>query len=177
MRRLCLLIALCAPVLLHAQQSTNATPRDPLNFFVGHWQGTTQGQPGQGRGKRDYEFVLGGKFLQLKNSTVYPPQEKNPKGETHEDLGLYSHDKKRNKLVFRQFHVEGFVNQYVEQERAPDGKKFVFISEAIENIPDGWRARETYTILNENEYAEVFERAPPQKQSEIYSESRWKRVK
>jgi len=43
---------------------------------------------GQGEGERDWEFVLGGKSLQLKNKSVYPPQEKNLKGDVPEDLAL-----------------------------------------------------------------------------------------
>ena len=148
-----------------------------MNFLVGHWRGASQGEPGQGKGQRDYEFVLRGKFLQLKNKTIYPPQEKNPKGEVHEDLGFYSFDNKRKKLVFRQFHKEGFVNEYVEQEGSADGKTLILVSERIENIPDGWRARETYKFVNQDEYAEVFELAEPQKEFAMYSESHWKRVK
>ena len=97
-------------------------------------------------------------------------------GEVHEDFGLYSYDKKQKKFVFRQFHVEGFVNEFLEQDISPDGKTLVFVTNKIENIPDGWRARETYTIVNDNEYTEVFELAEPQKDFSIYSKSRWKRV-
>jgi len=78
--------------------------------------------------------------------------------------------------VFRQFHVEGFVNEYVEQQSAPDDKTLIFVADRIENIPGGWRARETYKIVNQNEYTEVFELAPPQKNFELYTQSHWKRV-
>lgn len=169
-------LILLLPVMAQAQESTAKSPWDPLKFFVGRWQGATQGEPGQGKGQREYEFVLGGKFLQVKNKIVYPPQEKNPKGETHEDLGLYSYDSRRKKLVLRQFHSEGFVNQYVEQGGATDGKTLLFISEGIENIPEGWGARETYKIVSQHEYTEVFELAPPQKEFSVYSESRGKRL-
>ncbi len=177
MHRLAFLVILFVPVVVKTQDSAAKSPWDSLKFFVGHWQGTSQGEPGQGKGERNYEFVLGGKFLQLKNKSVYPPQEKNPKGEVHEDLGLYSYDGQRKKFVLRQFHVEGFVNEYVEQERAADGKTLVFVTDRIENIPEGWRARETYKIVNQDEYTEVFELAPPQKEFELYAESHWKRVK
>ena len=100
----------------------------------------------------------------------------NPKGETHEDLGLFSYDSRRKRFIVRQFHVDGFVNQYVEQERAPGSKTLVFVSEGIENIPDGWRARETYMFLSDTEYTEVFELGPPKKEFTVYSESRWKRA-
>jgi hypothetical protein len=41
-----------------------------------------------------------------------PPQEKNPEGEVHGHSTMFSYDRARNSLVMRQFHVEGFVNQY-----------------------------------------------------------------
>jgi len=41
----------------------------------------------------------------------------------------------------------------------------VFTSEAIENIPAGWRARETYVVTGPDEFEEVFELAEPGKPS------------
>lgn len=158
-----------------AQEKTTAPdPWKPLQIFVGEWQTSSSGEPGNGTGERSYRFTLGNKFLEGRNTAVYPPQEKNPKGEKHEDVGLFSYDRNRKKLVLRQFHVEGFINQYVQQESA-DPKKIVFETEAIENIPAGWRARETYTIANENEILERFELAEPGKNFALYSETRMKR--
>jgi hypothetical protein len=65
--------------------------------------------------------------------------------------GFFSYDKTRKKLVLRQFHSEGFVNQYVS-ESASDGKSLVFVTEANENIPAGWRARETYRVIGPDEF-------------------------
>lgn len=56
-----------------------------------------------------------------------------------------------------------------------DGKTLEFITESIENIPNGWRAKETYKILNQNEFTETFELAAPGKVFEIYSENKFKR--
>jgi hypothetical protein len=52
----------------------------------------------------------------------------------------------------------------------------VFTSEAIDNIPAGYRARETYTLRGPNELEEVFELAEPGKDFTIYSRTRLKRV-
>jgi len=41
----------------------------------------------------------------------------------------------------------------------------VFVSEAIENIPSGYRARETYTILSDDQFMERFEIAQPVRSS------------
>ncbi|MGH8247883.1 MAG: hypothetical protein ACREUU_15795, partial [Gammaproteobacteria bacterium] len=61
----------------------------PLRPFVGEWESSTSGKPGAG------------------------------KVEVHEDWGVISYDRARRTFVFRQFHVEGFVNQYVLQEITP----------------------------------------------------------
>jgi hypothetical protein len=82
----------------------------------------------------------------------------------------------RKRLVLRQFHVEGFVNQYVEDGEST-AQKLVFTTEAIENIPAGWRARETYVIHGPNEFEEIFELAETGKPFETYSRARLKRVK
>jgi hypothetical protein len=95
----------------------------------------------------------------------------------HEDWGMMSFDKGRKKFVFRQFHIEGFVNQFVMSNAGADAKTIVFTSESIENIPAGFRARETYKMLGPNEFTEVFEIAEPGKEFEIYSEGHFKRKK
>ncbi len=77
--------------------------------------------------------------------------------------------------MLRQFHVEGFVNQYVMTSSSADGKTIVFTSESIENIPAGFRARETYKILGAEEFIEAFEIAEPGKDFELYSEGHFKR--
>lgn len=90
---------------------------------------------------------------------------------------MMSFDKSRKNFVLRQFHVEGFVNQYVMTSSSADGKTIVFTSESIENIPAGYRARETYKILGPDEFMEVFEIAEPGKDFEVYSEGHFKRKK
>jgi hypothetical protein len=52
----------------------------------------------------------------------------------------------------------------------------VLTTETIENIPAGWRARETYIVTGSNELEEVFELAEPGKTFELYSRSRLTRV-
>jgi len=169
-----LLVAAAAATF--GQTAPPADPWAPLKPLVGSWEGTASGEPGSGRVERDYQFVLNNRFLRARNKSVYPAQEKNPKGETHEDWGLFSYDRSRKKLVFRQFHVEGFVNTFVLERVSPDAKTLVFETESIENIPPGWRARETYTMVSEDELIEVFELAEPGKEFAMYSESRLKRA-
>src|ERR1700730_15804446 len=71
---------------------------EPFKYFVGNWEGTGKGQPGVSKMQREYKFVLNG-FLNAQNRSVYEPQAKNPKGEVHEDWGLFSFDKSRKQFV------------------------------------------------------------------------------
>jgi hypothetical protein len=162
----------CLPTLLFAQETKKADPLVRFSVLAGEWQGTGEGKPGVSAMEREYAFILNGKFLQVKNKSVYATQPNNPKGETHEDIGLISYDMRRKVYVFRQFHGEGFVNQYVLDTLLSDNKKFVFVTESIENIPPGWRAKEIYIMLSANEFEEIFELAEPGKDFEVYSKSR-----
>lgn len=167
---------LVAASFLMAQTDKKDDPWIPLRYFVGQWRGTSSGEPGNGTAERKYEFALRGRYLRVSNKSVYPPQEKNKNGETHEDAGYFSYDKARKTFMLRQFHVEGFVNTYAQQV-GPDLKQLVFVSEAIENIPAGWRARETYSIISEDEFVERFDLAEPGKDFQTYVESRFRRVR
>ena len=150
-------------------------PFAPIRALAGVWHGENDGQAGRGTCERTYQFELGGAVLAGRNRAVYPPQAKNAKGEVHQDVGYFSYDRTRKKLVLRQFHSEGFVNQYVGGP-APDGKTVVFETESIENIAPGWRARETYHFTGPDDIVEVFELAAPGKPFELYSEAKLHRV-
>jgi hypothetical protein len=154
-----------------------ADPLQSLVFLVGRWEGTSTGEPGSGTLQREYTRVLNSKFIQERNRSVYPPQDKNPKGETHEHFSVFSFDKARQRAVLRQFHTEGFVNQYVAETASAEAGRIVFTSEAIENIASGWRARETYTVIGPDEFEELFELAEPGRSFEVYSRARLKRVR
>jgi hypothetical protein len=170
-----LIVLLVACSLTPAQTPPKPDPFAPLRFLVGTWRGEQHGEPGPGTSERNYAFVLNGRFLQIKNTSTHPPQEKNKSGEIHQDVGMIGYDKARKKFVFRQFHVEGFVNTYV-QEETNDPNKLVFVSDSIENISIVWRARETYLLLNENEFIERFELAEPGKEFALYAEAHLKKV-
>lgn len=175
--RTLLLLLLFVPLVGGAQQSRQENPWLPFVFFIGSWKGTGSGEPGVSQVERQYRFVLNGKFIEVKHKSVYAPQPKNPKGETHEDLGFVSYDRRQKQHIFRQFHTEGFVIHYRLESPAKDNKQLVFQSESIENIPPGWRARETYRILNEDEFTETFELSEPGKEFAVYSENKFKRQK
>jgi len=174
------LLLITATALSGAAASAQDTKQDvwePLRSLVGKWEGTGEGKSGKSRVDTQFTFVLQGKFLEVRNKAVFDPPEGKSKGEVHEDWGIISYDGGRKKFVFRQFHVEGFVNQYVLDSLSADGKTIVFVSEAIENIPPGWRARVTYEIPSDGELRVIFDLAPPGKDFDKCAENRLKRKK
>jgi hypothetical protein len=165
-----------ATTVARAQAPATEDPWQPVRFMTGRWEGTSEGQPGRGKVTRTYEFVLNGRYLHERNTSVYPPPAPGQEGETHEHWTLLSYDKARRALVMRQFHQEGFVNQYVMAPRADPAAEVVFESEGFENLPSGWRARERYRVVSPDEFEETFELAGPGKPFEVYSRSRLRRA-
>lgn len=89
-----LLIA-ASPALGQSSPQSLAT----LDGLIGKWQGASDGQPGKGTVEREYTRILRSRFVQSQNRSVYPPQEKNPKGEEHLDTAVFRFDRQRNQVV------------------------------------------------------------------------------
>ena len=159
------------------QPNEKPDPWKPLRVFIGKWEGEVRGDPGHGKAEREYAFILNDRFIHVRNKSIYPAQEKNAKGETHEDIGFFSYDKGAKRLMLRQFHIEGFINQFALDTISEDDRTIVFVSSAIENIAPGWRARETYRILGADEFIETFAMAEPNHDFSTYSETRFRRKK
>lgn len=165
-----LFIILVIPSLLFGQNSKKDSSWLPFTPFIGNWAGEGSGESGTGKYERSYQYILNKNFIEIRNKSTYAPTDQNPKGEVHEDIGYFSYDKGLKKFKLRQFHVEGFVNEFVLESISSDGKTIVFTTVAIENIPKGWRARETYRLIGENEIVELFELAEPEKDFQLYSQ-------
>jgi len=140
-----------------------------MDRFLGPWRGEGQGQPGKRQVDRTSEPALGGRFLLTLDTSRCEPQPLNPKGETHQEVGWYSFHDEAASVVLRQFHGEGFVCQYVAPASALMGDVLAFNTVAIENIPPGWRARETFTFHRSDAFDELFELAESGKAFETYS--------
>lgn len=153
-----------------ASVEANETGLARLDFMLGEWRGSSRGQPGEGTIERVCARALNDRFIECRTTVTYPPQTANPKGEVHVDRAFFSYDKATGKLRLRQFHGEGFVNAYVERD------PLSFVTTEIENIPAGWRARETYERSTPNSWSERFELAAPGQDFTMYSASTLQRV-
>jgi hypothetical protein len=164
---LALAIAMVAAHTVIAQTD----PWANLRVLEGKWEGPTTGKPGKGISSREYRFEMNGKFLSQRNKVVWE------KAEIHEDFSYLSYDTRQKKIVWRQFHSEGFVHEYTLDSISADGKSLEFSSVRIENIPPGFRAKESYRMFSADEIESTFWLAEPGKDFEVYTETRLKRVK
>ena len=130
---------------------------EKFDFLIGKWKGTGAGF---GNNKSvihaEYNLIMGGKYIEIKHDSKFEPTETRPEGEHHVDWGIISYDKDRQKIVLRQFHVEGFVNQYILKEPLSNGSTFIFETEAIENLVGG-KARWTIKKTGEDEIETIFD--------------------
>lgn len=131
-----------------------------FEMLFGSWTGSVTGVAGEGRGTRSYELIMDGRFLLVRDRTEFSAQERNPEGEVHQDWGLISYDEHRELYVLRQFLIEGYVNQYTLTSPSAQNQ-LMFVTESIENLPEGWRARETLSFTDEDHFAEEFDLAEP----------------
>ena len=160
-----------------AMQVPAADRLAPVRPLLGDWDGTAEGQPGKGTVRRSYTLVLGDRFVHERNVTTYPAQAANPKGEVHEHWSLLDFDRQRDTIVLRQFHQEGFVNEYRLDPSASTPARLVFESVRFDNLDPAWRARETYELQGPDAFTETFELAQPGKPFAVYSRSRFTRRK
>ena len=123
-----------------------------LRSMVGVWKGV--GEPGHSRVEQGYELILQDKFLHVRTKSI-------TETDTHEDWEILSYDSIRRKVVLRQFVSEGFINRFLLDQLRNDGRTLVFVSEACENAPSGFRARQTLTFESDNRISQELELAPP----------------
>lgn len=144
--------------------------------LAGRWTGVGEGVPGLSAAQRTIGRDLNGRFVRAEGRSVYPKQEKNAKGEVHDSLSIWSYDKARKLLVLRVFDSLGFVSTYVQDRAASTDDVIVLESEQMENVPTGWRARYTYSLVSADEFRELFELNPDGKGFKPYVTGRYLRV-
>ena len=69
------------------------------------------------------------------------------------------------------------MNQYVMLPPMTEAGRLVFESEALENVPATWKARETYEVISPDEFIETFELSQGGKPHEVYSRTHFNRVR
>ena len=172
-RRIFVFIILLASLAV-AQPEAKTDELAVLKFLEGKW---IDEKPGVSKVVQDYEFIMNGKYLSMKTRAVFEPSEKNPKSEVHEDFGIFSYDQSRKTLVFRQFHIEGFVIYYALEKKDQNEKELTFVSEQIENAPPGTKTKEIFKFVGEDKVEQSFHVAWPNREFACYSLNNLTRIK
>ena len=176
MKRTIIIFALLTPLTL-AQTEIVKDKWEPFNFLIGKWEGNGTGKFGDSKIEREYEYFMGGTYIIGKNTSIYEKQEKNPDGEIHDHWDIISYDKVRARYVFRQFHAEDITNTFLLDSLNAAKGKLEFESESIENFREGWKAKEVYKFINEDEFIEIFYLASPSNEYTEFVRSSFKRIK
>lgn len=137
-------------------------PFAPIGYLIGTWEGNGEGLGGSSKVVHDFDLVFSGKFIRWSTRAEFSPKEEGGRPETHQDIGFFSYDPERKKILLRQFLSEGYVNTYVLKEVGKDGH-LVLESEHSEGA-GGMRARLSITILEPGKYRGRLELAPPGKE-------------
>jgi len=156
----------------HAQQ-----PLSRFENLIGRWEGT-----GTGFGNStsvvtaEYIWILNKQFLEVKHHAEFEPTDQNAEGEVHDDLGIISFNKERNVVVFRQYHNEGYFNEYVLNDSLSSPTQLIFESERIENFVPGGRAQFTINVQGTDKIQTVFDVGFPGREMACFGTNELKKV-
>lgn len=152
--------------------TAQTNPFEKFNNLIGKWEGKGKGfGSSESVINSEFKLIMNSGYMEVKNHSEFKPTPENTKGEIHDDWGIISFDRTRKKFVFRQFHVEGFVNQYVLNDSLSSDTCFVFESEIIENFVPGGTARFTINILSQTEIETIFDVGMPGREMVCYGKN------
>ena len=152
-----LVITLLSFIIIPGSICQSVTLED-LKFLLGEWNGVGKGFGNETSTiESSFKLSIGDKYIEVQNESWFIPTEEKPEGDHHLDKGYISYDKNRKLIVFRQFNIEGYVNQYILIDSLSDRSNLVFETEIIENFtPDG-RARWTIKKISHDEIETIFD--------------------
>jgi hypothetical protein len=169
-------VLLLALAVLAASATAEELSIERLNVLTGEWRGAGDGKWGHSVSERSYTMVFDGTYLQGSGQSAYPKQDKNPAGEIHKSIDIYSFDNSRQTVALRQFDNEGFVTTYYLNLLTLSPARMEFIAEHLENVPPGWGARIIMEFSGEDEFTEYFELDTNKGSFQRYLTNRFSRV-
>jgi len=163
-------------LLISTSVYSQEKPLEKFNSLIGKWEGAGSGfSSSKSVIQSEFSWVMNNEFIEVKNRSEFEPTPQKPEGEIHEDSGIISYDKARKLYVIRQFHVEGFVNQYILNNTLSNENKLIFESKSIDNFVPGGTARFTIIIKNPSEIETIFDVGFPGKEMSCFGNNQLKR--
>ena len=170
------LLLICLLMVLTDTSFSQSNNFERFDFLIGRWEGTGSGFGNEkSKIQSEFQLIMNGKYIKITNNAEFEPTESKPEGDNHIDWGIVSFDEKRNKVIFRQFNIEGYVNQYVLNDSLSNESRLIFDTEVIENFIEGGSARWIIIKINEDEIKTVFDVAFPGKEFVCYGTNKLKK--
>ncbi len=168
-KTLIVLFVVLIPIFSFSQNSNF----ESINFIIGDWAGTGSGF-GNNKStiESSFQLSMNEKYIEVVNESRFDPTDKNPEGEHHIDKGFISFDKQRKLIVYRQFNIEGYINQYLLNESKSNDSLLIFETETIENFLPGGKARWIITKTSENQIKTTFDVSFPNKEYSCFGENK-----
>ena len=133
-------------------------PFNRISFILGEWSGTGLGFGNEkSRIESSFSLVMDGTYIEVRNESQFEPAASNSEGEHHMDKGFISYDQTRDRIVFRQFNIEGYINTYLLVDSLSNENKLIFYTESIENFVPGGSARWTINKIDDNQIETIFD--------------------
>lgn len=129
-----------------------------LEQFNGKWRGVGDGKWGTSSSEKYFAPILDGKAMCRGGSSVYPVQDRNPKGELHKAHSLIALAKRGGELTLTEYDNEGLIARYVlDLTSSEANESWIFELVSGENLPPKFRARLTLHVPRNDHYVETFE--------------------
>ncbi len=152
--------------------SASDSPLRKLAFLEGSWAGTIDGTIGPATGKREYRFIVGGRFLLMMHDR--DPATRDASRDAYEEWSIFSFDTARGVIVVREFLAEGVVNQYACRiDAAPT--RLACEGESVEGAA-GLTLKLAYDVADPDHFAETFEIFGPDGRRRVRMEGQWQRT-
>ncbi len=133
-----MVLLLVAVITISTSAFSQNNPLSKFENLIGNWEGTGEGfSSSKSKFAAEYSWLMNEQYIQEKHHSEFEPTDRKPEGEVHEDFGIISFDSGRKVVVFRQYHVEGFYNEYVLNDSLSNESTFIFETEKIENFVPG----------------------------------------
>lgn len=158
--------------MIFTSQVYSQNPFDKFNNLIGKWEGTGSGF-GSSKSiiQSEFNWIMNNTFIEVKNRSEFEPTTQKPEGEIHVDYGIISYDKKRKVIVSRQYHGEGFYNEYLLNDSLSTSTSLIFETVKIENFVPGGKARFTINIKNSSEIETLFDVGFPGKKMACFGQN------
>jgi len=148
-------------------------PLHALAFLTGFWSGEIDGTLGAATGERQYRFVVRDRFLLMTHARGSATEDESRDPADSDEWTLFSYDADSERVIAREFLVEGIVNRYAcEVEANP--WRLDCISQTSEGGGD-ISLRLVYEVNSSDEFAELFEVVGPDGNAQLRMEGRWRR--